>query len=227
MQISNSEDILNDCKATSLGMGDSGKGKTFFIGTICEHGKPFVIDSEDGLKTIADKKFDYKTVNTWDEFTTALRWYYDNCKEKGYTHLVIDSFTRLQQYLGVKIEPTGKLTQSQWGELLAHMRKVIDQLTKTCPTALHVTAMAMEAKDELTGGIKIFPNIQGSFKHDLAGYFDYVLYHDCGPKDGKTQYWVQTEGDQRIPARSRLSSVTKLNKYEANNYGIIAQTFKQ
>jgi len=227
MQISNSEDLLIGGLPRSLGMGDSGKGKTHFIGTICDHGKPFVIDSEGGLKTISDKKFDYVTVNTWLEFTDALNWYYANYEEKGYTHLVVDSFTRLQQYCALGIESTGKLTQNQWGELLAHLRKVIDSLTKHCPTALHVTAMAMEAKDELTGGIKIFPNIQGAFKHDLAGYFDYVFYHDCAPKDGKTTYWVQTEGDQRICARSRLSSVTRLAKYEVNDYGIIAQTFKQ
>ena len=42
-----------------------------------------------------------------------------------------------------------------------------------------------------------------------------------GEKDGEQVYWVQTQGDQRITARSRLDSIKKLNKYEKNNYSII------
>lgn len=226
MEIRKSSDIIADKKVNSLSIGDSGKGKTYFAGTICNHGKPFIIDSEGGLKTIANKVFDYVAVNTWAEFTEACTWFYNNWEKEGYTHLVVDSFTRLQQYLAVGISPDGKLTQQQWGEILASLRKVIDRLTKTCPTSLHVSAMAMESKDELNGGIKIFPNIQGAFKYDLAGYFDIVLYHDCAVKGDNQVYWVQTQGDQRITARSRFDSIKKLKKHEPNDYAIIANIFK-
>lgn len=226
MEVKKSVNILDDKRVTSLSIGDSGKGKTFFAGTICDHGKPFFIDSEGGLKTVANREFDYVEVNTWEEFTEALMWYYKNCKAEGYTHLVVDSITRLQQYLSVGISPEGKLTQSQWGEVLASLRKVVDRLTKTCPTSLHMSAMAMESKDELSGMIKVFPNIQGAFKYDLAGYFDVVLYHDCADKNGDQIYWVQTQGDQRITARSRLNSVKKLAKNEVNDYKIIANIFE-
>jgi len=222
MEVKNSKDILKDGRITSLSIGDSGKGKTFFAGTICKYGKPFFIDSEGGLKTVANHEFDYVDVNSWEEFTDALTWYYNNYKTAGYTHLVIDSFTRLQQYLAKGINEDGKLTQAQWGEILASMRKVIDRLTKTCPTSVHVSAMAMESRDDLTGQIKIYPNIQGAFRYDLAGYFDVVLYHDCAEKDGNQTYWIQTKGDQRITARSRLDQVKPLKKYEHNDYGVIA-----
>jgi hypothetical protein len=226
MQIRNSSSLKTDSRVTSLSMGDSGKGKTFFAGTICDHGKPFFIDSEGGLKTVANKDFDYIGVNSWQEFLDGCAWYYNNHEERGYTHLVVDSFTRLQHYLMKSINDDGKLTQSQWGEVLASLRKVIDRLTKTCPTSLHVSAMAMESKDELSGGIKIYPNLQGAFKYDLAGYFDVVFYHDCGEDKGEQKYWVQTQGDQRITARSRLNSIKQLEKFEQNNYGIIANIFK-
>lgn len=227
MQIQSSKNLLDDRRVTSLSIGDSGKGKTYFAGTICNHGKPFFIDSEGGLKTVANYDFDYVSVNTWNEFTEACAWYYNNYKERGYTHLVIDSFTRLQQYLAKGINEDGKLTQQQWGEILASMRKVIDRLTKTCPTSMHVSAMAMESKDELSGGVKIYPNIQGAFRYDLAGYFDIVLYHDCAENNnGEQVYWIQTKGDQRITARSRLESTKKLNKLERNDYGVIANIFE-
>ena len=93
--------------------------------------------------------------------------------------------------------------------------------TKQCPTHVHVSAMAMESKDDITGGVKIYPNIQGAFKYDLAGYFDVVMYHDCGVKNKEQVYWVQVQGDERITARSRLDSIKKLNKFEPNTYGII------
>lgn len=226
MEIKSSKTILDDKRVNSLSIGDSGKGKTFFAGTICDHGNPFFIDSEGGLKTIADKDFEFTEVNTWKEFLDACAWYYNNYQSHSYTHLVVDSFTRLQHYLVKEINADGKLTINQWGEVLAALRKVIDRLTKTCPTSLHVSAMAQESKDELSGSIKIYPNLQGAFKHDLAGYFDVVLYHDCAEKNGDQVYWVQTQGDQRITARSRLNSVHKLNKHEKNDYEIIANIFK-
>lgn len=226
MQIKKSTDILADQRVTSLSIGDSGKGKTYFAGTICDHGKPFFIDSEGGLKTVANKEFDYVEVNTWAEFGEACKWYFENWEKEGYTHLVVDSITRLQQYLSVGINKEGKLTQSQWGEVLASLRKSIDWLTKSCPTSVHISAMAMESKDELSGMVKIYPNIQGAFRYDLAGYFDVVLYHDCADEKGDQIYWVQTQGDQRITARSRLNSVKKLAKNEPNDYKIIANIFK-
>lgn len=221
MDIKSSTTMLDDVKISILSIGDSGKGKTYFAGTICDYGKPFVIDAEGGAITIGNKVFDYVNVSTWAEFLEACAWYFKNYQEKGYTHLVVDSITRLQQYLALEKDTNGKLTMSQWGEVLASLRKVVDRLTKSCPTHLHMTSMAMEDKDDVTGQVKVFPNVQGRFRFDLAGYFDVVLYHDCGEKEGKQVYWVQTEGDQRITAKSRLASIKPMAKYETNNYKII------
>lgn len=226
MEIKSSKDLLKNVKVNSLSIADSGKGKTKFSCSIAKYGKPFVIDAEGGLITGADLEFEYVTVNDFESFANACQWYMKNYEEKGYTHLVVDSITRLQSYLVYKLNKDGKLTQSQWGEVLATLRKVVNWLTKECPTHMHMTAMAMESKDELSGATKIYPNIQGAFKHDLAGYFDVVLYHDCGEKEGKQQYWVQTQGDSRVIARSRLDAVKKLNKYEVNDYGIINNIIK-
>ena len=221
MEIKKSSELMTNAKVNTLSIGDSGKGKTWFAGTIADYGKPFIIDAEKGLMTAANKEFEYTEVDTFKQFGDACKWYMTNYKEHGYTHLVVDSITRLQQYLAREISPDMKLTQQQWGEILATLRKTIDWLTKQCPTHVHVTAMAMESKDDITGAIKIYPNIQGAFKYDLAGYFDVVMYHDCGVKGDQQVYWVQTQGDERITARSRLDSIKKLKKHERNDYGII------
>jgi hypothetical protein len=83
--------------------------------------------------------------------------------------------------------------------------------------------MASEGKDELTGMVKVYPNLQGAFKYDLCGYFDVVLYHDCGEEKGVQRYWVQTSGDRRIVAKSRLQG---LKKIEPNDYTIISNLIK-
>jgi len=223
MEIRKSTELIEGAKVNTLSIGDSGKGKTWFAGTIADYGKPFIIDSEKGLMTAATKVFDYVEVNTFKEFQEACVWFMKNAEKEGYTHLVVDSVTRLQQYLAESISKDMKLSQQQWGEILATLRKTVNWLTKECPTHVHVSAMAMESKDELTGGVKIFPNIMGAFKFDLAGYFDVVLYHDCGiNKSNEQAYWVQTKGDSRIPARSRLDAIKPLKKFERNDYGIIA-----
>lgn len=226
MEVKSSSDLRNNPKVNTLSMADSGKGKTFFVGTIADNNKPFIIDAEGGLVTACDKEFDYVTVDSFAKYGEACQWYMQNYEDKGYTHLVVDSITRLQQYLVSSLSPDGKITMNQWGEVLATLRKSVNWLTKECPTHVHMTAMAMESKDELSGRIKVYPNLQGAFKYDLAGYFDVVLYHDCGVKEGAQTYWVQTEGDERITARSRLNALKKLDKYSPNNYGIIDAIIK-
>ena len=223
MEVLSSSNLREHMKVNSLSIADSGKGKTYFAGSIAKYGNPFIIDAEDGLMTAANLDFDYVRANSFPEFKEAINLYLNTYADKGYTHLVVDSITRLQQYLVYETNKTGKLSQSEWGTVLGTLRVTIDWLTKNCPTHLHMTAMAMESRDELTGMTKIYPNIQGAFRYDLAGYFDVVLYHDCKvDAEGNTEYYVQTQGDQRITARSRLDSIQKLNRYEQNDYKIIA-----
>tara|TARA_Y100000310_G_C20646178_1_gene796724 strand:+ start:267 stop:974 length:708 start_codon:yes stop_codon:yes gene_type:complete len=223
MNITSSKSLRDNIKINSLSIGDSGKGKTYFIGTMCDYGKPFILDTEKGLLTISHKEFDSMTVSTYKEVGDALLWYSDNYKKNGYTHLVLDSITRLQQYILLEEgdSTTGVVTMKQWGIILVKLRKIVDYMTKHCPTPVHVTAMAMESRDELTGAVKLYPNIQGAFKFDLAGYFDVVLHHHCGEKNGDQVYYVQTEGDERIIARNRASDIVKLKKFEKSDYGII------
>ena len=223
-----SKELLTDRRIKSLSIADSGKGKTYFIGTMIDCDvKPYIIATEKGLGTICDKEFDYEEVNDWNSLRQELAWYYNNYKEHGYDCLVIDSLTKAQQYL-IKsvIGEATKVTQPQWGEIKERMKRLVQQIVDTCPTSFHMTVMAQESEDELTGIKKVMPCLDGAIRNWLPGEFDIVLYHDCGLKGGETQYWVQTQGDQRIIARNRYDKLKKLNRLEPNNYSVIADIFQ-
>jgi len=220
----NSKDIKKRWP-NSISMGDSGKGKTWLIGTMLAHHKPYIIDTENGIMTIKEGDFDYEIVNTFAEFKKEVNWFLKNYKKHGYTILVIDGLSRLQQYLIDGLLPDGvyKLDFDLWTEILAKSRKIINTLTKELPVPVHCTVMAGESKDPITKVNKIFPNVQGAFKYDLLGYFDVCFFHDVFKKDNKDRFMVQTKGDQRIIAKSRLAG---LKKFEENNYSIIANLIK-
>jgi hypothetical protein len=226
----------------TLSHGDSGKGKTYFVGTICEKGKPFIIDTERGLLTIEnlEGQYDHTTVHNYTEFATACDYYFENAKEKGYTHLVIDSVTRLQKLLidqilkvpesttlsALSLKPK-TLSIREWGEVNSTMNSVIDNICSRCPTSVHMTALSGESTDKVSGITKVWPLIQGGFRFSFPGYFDMVLYHDSTMTNGKVTYHIQTEGCNRNIAKNRLSHVKKLRALEPNSYEVISNILKE
>lgn len=243
MDIKTSEDLKTSTKTTTVCIGDSRKGKTYFIGTMADHGKLFVIDCEEGLSTIKSKKFDYVTVSNWEEAREVLNWFMVEGQTK-YNMVAIDSVTRLQSYLKQFLinQPdgyteqnprgTGKnagiMTMSKYDVLATMLRKVIDTLSKLEGISFHVNAMAGEDKDDVSGMVKIFPNLQGGFKFDLVGYFDTIMYNQMGKdKEGNTCYWSEIAGSDRNCAGTRLEEVkTKYGNVMPNDYGCIVAALK-
>ena len=220
VKIIKSEDMFVNRRQTILSMGDSRTGKTAFLGTICDHEKVLILNAEDGLSTIEGKKFDAIRVTTFKEFKEALNWYLTE-GHKDYTMLAVDSINRVQSFLAFELDKDGKLTQNQWGEVLATLRKVLEVLQTKCPTGYFMSSMAMESKDELTGRIRIYPNLGGAFKYDLTGYFDTVLYHHAkADTKGETQYYCQLQGDTRVVAGSRLTGLKGIKNIPCD-YGIM------
>jgi len=236
MQIQTSADVVSSTRTTSISVSDSRKGKTHFIGTMADHGKLFVIDVECGLSTITDKKFDFVTVHNWKEIEEALEWYMLE-GQKTYTHLAIDSITRIQSYLKEYLiqEPDshkknkGVMTMGKYDTLAIKLRKIVDVLTKQCTSSIHMTAMAQEEKDKLTGAVKIFPNLQGGFKFDLVGYFDTILYNQMGlDAKGNPAYWCEIAGTERNCAGTRLQKVKQAYpKVMPNDYTCIVNALKE
>lgn len=235
MEIQSSAKITKGGRTTSISIGDSRTGKTHFIGTIAEEGrKLFVLDAEDGLKSIADKSFEYKTVNNWSEAEAVLNWYMSE-GHNNYTHLAIDSLNRLQAYLvdDITSKPdehgknAGIMTINKFGILLAKMKKIVDVLTKICPSSVHMNVTAMESKDEVTGAVKLYPALQGSFKHEVLGYFDTILYHKTISDANGQKFWCQIGGDNRVIAGTRLAKLREaFGTQMPNDYKHIAEAMQ-
>ena len=214
MEIKSSKDTVDSTRTTSISIGASRTGKTHLIGTMCDVGKVFIIDAEDGLKTIRGKDYDYYTVNNWKETEDILNWFMSGGHSK-YTHLAIDSINRIQAYLVASVtvdadehgKNKGVMTMSKWGIVGAKLRKIVDVLTKQSPTSVHMNVTAMESKDEVTGATMLYPSLSGAFKHEILGYFDTIMYHRAGVDKGEQKYWIQLGADARIQAGTRIQKL--------------------
>ncbi len=215
MDIKSSETISLSTRTTSISIGDSRSGKTYFVGTMCDSKrKVFILDTEGGLETIKDKKFSFCTVNTWDEAKNVLDWYMMEGYKK-FEYFVIDSLNRLQTYLidDITDKPDehgknrGIMTINKFGILSAKLKKVVDVLTKKCPSSVHFIVTAAESKDEVTGATRLYPAIQGSFKFELLGYMDTILYHRSAIDKEGEKFWCQIGSDSRVIAGTRIKKL--------------------
>lgn len=230
MEIKDSSSIKQNNRTTSISIGASRVGKTHFIGTMADVGKLLILDAEDGLKTIRDKKFDYVTVNNWVETEEALNWVMTNSLDGGYTHFAVDSLNRVQtyfiEYITAEKDEHGKnagmMTMNKWGVVLAKIRKIVDVLTKQLPLSVHMNVTAMESKDEVTGATMLYPALSGTFKHEVLGYFDTILYHRAALDNGNQKYWCQLGADSRIIAGTRIQELkNKFGDVMPNDYAHI------
>lgn len=233
MEIKKSSEIAASERTTTISIGGSRVGKTHFIGTACDVRRVFILDTEDGLKTIADKKFDYFTANNWTEVQQVLNWYMSE-GHSNYDVFAIDSINRLQHYMldAIKADSAavgvsgdkykGEMTMNKWGLLTAQTKKIVDLLTKLCPTSVHMNVTAMESKDEVTGMVMLYPALSGAFKHEILGYFDTILYHKAGIEKGEQKYWCQLAADSRVQAGTRLQVLrTTYGNVMPNDYACI------
>jgi len=214
MEIQSSDSIATTTRTTSISIGASRVGKTHFIGTACDVQRVFVLDAENGLQSIVGKKFDFYTVNTWDETQQVLNWFMTEGYSK-YDMIAVDSINRIQAYLVDKIKTekdehgknAGMMTINKWGMVAAYLKKVVDVLTKQCPVSVHMNVTAMESKDEVTGATMLYPALGGAFKHEILGYFDSILYHRAGLEGTEQKYWIQLGADSRIIAGTRIQKL--------------------
>lgn len=200
---------LKQATSHTIVVGKAGTGKTSLIGTACDHEKVYVISLENGLQSIADKKFDYDECNNYEDFKAKLNWFFKNYKEQGYTMLAIDSLTRLQrlitQHMNDKSK-TSKLTYDEFAELLAIMRKLCDVITRSKEFSTIVTCLDVETKDDGKGVIKENPNLEGKFAFEVFGYFDNAVVSRVGKdKNGALTYWLEVAGDERTAAKTRMT----------------------
>lgn len=96
MEIQCTSDLNNEKCLSILVYGAAGAGKTALAST-CDN--PIIINAEDGLQTISDKKIPYINVSSFDEFKQALSIIKKNAPDKGYKTIFIDSLSQITEML--------------------------------------------------------------------------------------------------------------------------------
>lgn len=188
--------------ANVLIFGESGSGKTYFLGTAKES-EIIIIDvvSESGHLTLRKKNISMISVNSVMEMDKAIEWL---AKEgvKKYKYVAIDSFSQFQKQLEKQLLLTGfKL----WSEVKEITKSVVDRI-KLLP--INFIAICEVAMKEDEGRIKYIPSLLGASKDEIPYWFDEVYFFDRDGKVGeKPTYKALTSSGSKYPCKSRIGEL--------------------
>lgn len=203
-----------------LGIGDSGTGKTHFIGTMP---KPLIVFSFDqgfdtiamrpGIKVVSIQEKDRKSPKAWQEFKARFAKFLGGETYNGekYKSIALDGVTFLSEYcmnyyqfMGSNVDK--KATFTQYQQLLENMSDVFNDCKRTTEFVC-CTALTKVDKDELTGEIMTLPNLTGSIRDQLAAKFDAVFFFYSERKTNGTEvYSIKTVSGYREKGKIRLPS---------------------
>lgn len=209
-------------------MGDSGTGKTHFVGTMP---KPFIADFDRGLTTLLGK--DVKAVayskEGWQDFKNEVeRW-----RKQGPCYdcetFVLDSLTMaaeaaMYHVLKKNGRLSGQPTIADWGEAIREVKDVLDWVT-TLACNVAVTAHIQLEKDEILGDIQYRPLIFGKdLPARLGIWFDEVYATTVqttivqGKSESKYRLQVRPDGRNKM-IKSRMNKAGKLfEQYEEPDF---------
>lgn len=188
--------------ANILIFGESGSGKTHFLGTAPENEMViFNITSESGMLTLRGKNIDVIDIGSLREMDDALKWL-ETEGIKKYRYVGIDSFSQFQKNLEKQISATGF---QLWAEVKEITKAVVDRI-KSLPINL-VALCEVSMKDD-EGGIKFIPSLVGSSKDEIAYWFDEVYFFEKTGKAGdKPVYRALTNSGSKYPCKSRIGGL--------------------
>jgi hypothetical protein len=211
-------------------MGDSGTGKTHFIGTMP---KPFVADFDRGLATLYGK--DVKAVayskEDWQEFKNEVqRWrkgaQYD-CETFALDSLTMAAEAAMFHVLKKNGRAQGQPTIADWGEAIREVKDLLDWVS-TLPCNVIVSAHNQLEKDEMLGDIQYRPLIFGKdLPARLGIWFDevYSTTVTTSLEQGKsvTKYRLMVKPDARNKMiKSRMNKDGKLfEQYEEPDFSTL------
>lgn len=216
---------VSDGKERILLLGDSGTGKTRFVGTMP---KPFIADFDSGTSTLAGidaqaKKFSPDGAG-WLAFKRELDLWKAG-PQYGAETFALDSITQASEAaLKYVLQKNGRASApaqiADWGDAIREIKDVLGILS-TLPCHSVVVAHLMVEKDELRGEIKYLPMMYGK---DLPGrlpvYFNSVFMTSIQSKvaNGQmtTEYKLQVKPDAKYTnIKSRMDrDGTKFQKFE-------------
>ena len=203
--------------------GEPGAGKTFLAGTAQDHPKTtpmLMLDVEGGTTTLRHRPdIDVIQVRSTDHIIEIHNMLVTD--NSGYYKTVcIDSLTELQKLdmAGIMRELVERKPDRnpdvpdvrEWGITGSHMRKIVRHF-RDLPMNTILTALAEPYKDN-TGAVKLYPNLPGKMRTELAGFFDVVGYlytftqQDEEEKEAISRV-IQFTGTEKLIAKDRTASL--------------------
>lgn len=212
-----------------LAIGDSGTGKTHFLGTMPKPAIVFSFDQgfdtiamQPGIRVISIQEKDRRNPKAWTEFKARFKqWeageqytWPDGRKEKfksvaldGVGPFLCDYCMNYFQYMGSNVDKKASYTQYQ--QLLENMLDVFNDC-KRLAEYVCCTALTKIEKDDLTGEVMTLPNLTGSIRDQLSARFDAAFFFYVDRKtDGREVYSIKTVAGYREKGKIRLPSAIK------------------
>jgi len=185
-------------------MGESGCGKTHFLGT-ADNAKTLVVNvvSESGVMTLADKNIDVTEVNSFDEIMNVLK--YLKTEKHTYEFLGIDSVSQLQKNFEKEITGGGNKFE-KWKIIKDNTKKMIDGIKLLPMHTCCTSEVAVKDDDE---SLKYVPSLVGSSKDDFTYWFDIVLYFSkFQSKEGEeVVYRALSNSASKYPCKDRTKKL--------------------
>ena len=209
-----------------LGIGDSGTGKTNFIGTMPKPVLVFSFDQgfdtiamQDGIHVVSIQEASRLTPKAWTEFKARFKKFeageqytwadgrvekYKSIALDGVGPFLCDYCMNYYQYMGSNVDKKASYTQYQ--QLLENMTDVFNDCKRMAEYVV-CTALTKVDKDELTGEIMTLPNLTGSIRDQLAAKFDAVFFFYTNRKPtGEEVFTIKTVAGYREKGKIRLPS---------------------
>ena len=195
--------------------GKAGSGKTKFIGTFP---KPFVIDTDGGMLTVAGQDIkSFPITSEMDTYGTILNILQDIKHKNGpfdpkgpladRQTIGIDSFSvaGANMYAAI-MEVQKKDTRSAYGTLLSQLTTLTSLFRELKLYGYHVvgTAGEMTKENNQTGIFEPSPLIPGSFRDFIAHQFDQSMWFEVQVKQGKPTYNGYTLAEKGHAAKERI-----------------------
>lgn len=212
-------------------IGDSGTGKTRFMGTLP---KPYIIDFDNGLSTLRDHPTAQFTslgreVDGWIIFKGIVDQWLKSGPQHGAETLCVDSLTfasdACMDYVLTKSHNiNGQPTIGEWGEAIREMKDILGKLS-VMKAHVCVSAHATLVKDEVTGETFWQPLVVGKdLPSRLPIFFDEVyapvVQQTLVEGKKKAVYKLQVKPDQKNRLlKSRLDKDgTKFSMFEEPDF---------
>lgn len=202
--------------------GESGVGKTYFVGTAQDHkltSPLLVIDIDGGVSTLRHRKdVDVLQVRKFNDLVSIYRDLYNAIPSDGkkfpYGTIAIDTFSELQsvdlaEIMAFRARMNDKLDrdipdQQGYGKSLSHMRDVI-RMFRDLPCNTIFTCHTLPERDN-NMRLVYHPKLTGQMRLIAPGFLDIVAFYFAEADGNTVKRIMQFQKTETVIAKDRTGA---------------------